>query len=369
MGRQVTIILGTRPEIVKTSSVIKELESRDIEVCQINTGQHYDYDMNQSFIEELGLRLPDSNLKVGGSSQLVQLSRILLKLEKVLTHRRPNLVLVQGDTNTTLGGALAAAKLGIPLGHIEAGCRSFDWEMPEEMNRVLTDDLANIHFAPTVYQKRNLVNEGISRSHIHVVGDSTVELLDHVKDSIEHDRVLKQFDLLQDNYHLLTVHRVENVTNRARLFGILQAASDLAKETPVVFPMHPHTRLWIRRHKISRPLASIKVVAPQPYRKMLALISGSCVVLTDSGGIQHEAPLLQKYCVTLRRTTEWIETIKLGINFLAGTDSLSILKTVRSVKKMSPFPREKHVRMRRLLGDGSTSKTIADICTTSVATP
>ncbi len=347
--------------MVKNARIVNELKSRGHNISLINTGQHSDFDMNQVFVEELGLGTTDYDLKIGGRSLRRQLAMGIVELDKVLKRQKPKLVLVLGDTNSTLAGALASVTRSLPLAHVEAGCRSFDWRMPEELNRVFTDHVADLLFAPTLFQKKNLTGEGVDDSRIHVVGDPTVDLLDHMGSYAGDRRVLDEFGLLPAQYYLLTVHRLENLTSGASLRGILRAASALASEFPVVLPLHPHTKRQIGVHRLSSLLSKIRTIGPQPYSKMLPLIANSLLVLTDSGGMQHEAPLLQKYCVTLRENTEWVETVQLGLNFLAGTDSENILTRVRAITYL-PFPRGKSAKLRKLLGGGRASARIADIC-------
>lgn len=360
--KSIALVFGTRPEIIKDFSIIKELDSLDVSLNLINTGQHFDYDMNQKFLEELGLRVPSHNLGVRGASRIKQLALILRRLEGVFTESRPDLVLVLGDTTSTLGGAMAAAQMGIPLAHIEAGCRSFDRRMPEELNRVVTDDLSDLHFAPTALQERNLLVEGTPPANIHVVGDPTVELLDAFRGRISGREALCEFGLNHNSYYLLTVHRAENLSSASNLRGILDAASLLSREFPVLFPLHPHTKSVIHKAGLQDRLRRLKVVGPQPYGRMIELISNSRLVLTDSGGLQHESPLLGRFCITLRDSTEWTETVSMGVNFLTGASTQRILEQVKKVEHSAPFPRVKVKQLRKLLGNGLASKRIADIC-------
>jgi UDP-N-acetylglucosamine 2-epimerase len=367
VAKSIALVFGTRPEIIKNFAIIKELDSQDIMLNLINTGQHFNYEMNQVFLDELGLRTPSYNLGVRGGSRIKQLASILLRLERIFKESRPNLVLVLGDTTSTLGGAMAAAQMGIPLAHIEAGCRSFDWRMPEELNRVVVDDLADLHFAPTTLQERNLLAERTNAASIHVVGDPTVELLDAFTDRISGRETLHDFGLNHNSYYLLTVHRAENLSSESNLRGILDAASLLSREFPVLFPLHPHTKLEIHKAGLQNRLQKLKVVAPQPYGRMLDLISNSRMVLTDSGGLQHETPLLGRFCITLRDNTEWIETVNMGVNFLTGTNTQKILDQVKKVERSGPFPKEKSKRLRKLLGNGLASKRIAETCRARVS--
>lgn len=342
--------------------MIKALKSSEFSLDLINTGQHSDYHMNQAFVEELVLPSRLYDLKVDETSRTAQLASILTRLSKLLKVMRPDLVLVLGDTTSTLGGAMVAAQSGFPLGHIEAGCRSFDWRMPEELNRVLADDLSDLHFVPTLYQKQNLVKEGTSPESMWIVGDPTVELLDSVKNESHDEEIIDGLGLSREGYYLMTVHRAENITSASNLGGVLKASSILAKSHPVVFPLHPHTRRQIYKFGLQRLLQGLYVIDPQPYKSMIALISNSLLVLTDSGGLQHEAPLLGRFCVTMRRNTEWVETVNLGVNFLAGTNPNDILEMAQGIESSPHIPKRKSTQLRKLLGDGTASEKIAEIC-------
>jgi len=326
----ISIVLGTRPEIIKMSPVIRECEEKGLDYFILHTGQHYSYEMDRVFFDELELPQPKYNLDVGSGTHAEQTGRIMIGVEKVLMKERPDIVLVQGDTNTTLAGALAAAKLQIKVGHVEAGLRSFDRRMPEEINRVLTDHISDYLFAPTENAKQNLLREGLDGSRIYVTGNTIVDAVyQNLEIAKKKVSVLKDLGLKPEGYFLVTAHRQENVDVKERLEGILKGLELIRQEfsMPVVFPMHPRTRRRIREFGLS--LDGIEVINPLGFLEFLQLEANARLVLTDSGGVQEETCILKVPCVTLRDNTERPETLEVGSNVLAGTDPESILESVR----------------------------------------
>ncbi len=347
-------VVGARPQFVKASPLSRELRRRHSEVL-VHTGQHYDHGMSALFFEELGLPAPDYHLGVGSGPHGAQTGAMLAALEAVLEKERPAAVVVYGDTNSTLAGALAAAKLGIPIAHVEAGLRSFNRAMPEEVNRVVTDHLSQWLFAPSDHAAGQLAREGITAG-VHVVGDIMVDALElHRERAAARTRVLDELGLVVHGYYLATVHRAENTDDPNRLWGIFTALGRL--ERPVVIPIHPRTRESVAT--LALPMAeNLRVVEPQGYLDMLALQAHAACVLTDSGGIQKEAYWLRVPCVTLRNETEWVETVATGWNVLAGTDPDRIVAAVRS----SPGGGREHPP---LYGGGTAAREIVEILSAS----
>jgi UDP-N-acetylglucosamine 2-epimerase (non-hydrolysing) len=323
----VTVVLGTRPEIIKLGPVLRELAAWDIPYRLVHTGQHYSPNLDGIFFEELGLGPPDVNLRAGSGTHAEEVARILVGVEGELVNDRPDAALVLGDTNSTLGGALAASKLHVPLGHIEAGLRSYDRHMPEELNRVLTDHCADRLFAPTPKAQAILHKEGIADERVLLTGNTIV---DAVRQNLELARskvdIADVFGLSSKGYVLVTAHREENVDDPARLGGILDGLGRVraALDMPVVYPMHPRTRKCLDRFGLSEP-AGVTFTDPVGFLEFLQLEANARIVLTDSGGIQEETCVLGVPCVTLRDNTERPETLEVGSNVLAGTSPERIL--------------------------------------------
>ena len=349
------IILGTRPEIIKIAPVIRELKRQNIEFFILHTGQHYSYNMDRIFFKQLKLPQPKYNLHVGSGTHAQQTAKMLIGIEKILLKEKPNIVLVQGDTNSTLAGALAAAKIHIPIGHIEAGLRSHDKEMPEEINRILTDHLSDHLFAPTQKAKQNLLNEGIPKEKIHITGNTIVDAVyQHLKLAKSND-ILEKLELKPNEYMLLTLHRQENVDREQRLRNILKGIELVAKEfeTKIIYPIHPRTQRRIEEFNIKVP-KEIHLIPPLDYLSFLKLEANAQLILTDSGGVQEEACILKVLCVTLRYNTERPETIEVGANTLAGTNPQTILqKTKEMINKKRNW--------KNPLGDGKAAQRIVNI--------
>ncbi len=324
---RIMIVLGTRPEIIKFSPIIRTCQSLGLDFKILHTGQHYSYNMDRVFFEQLELPEADYNLDVGSGSHAEQTGKMLIGIEKVLKEDKPDIVLVEGDTNTVLAGALAAVKLGVKVGHIEAGLRSYDRIMPEEINRVLADHCSDMLFAPTEKSRRILLGEGISEDKVYVTGNTIV---DAVNQNLEISRrkvnPLKDLRLEERSYFLATVHRQENVDNKTRFQGILKGLELIVERfsLPVVYPVHPRTRRQMERFGI-KP-ASLKLIEPLDYLSFLQLEYNAKAVLTDSGGVQEETCIMRVPCVTLRYNTERPETLEVGSNILAGTIPEEILK-------------------------------------------
>jgi UDP-N-acetylglucosamine 2-epimerase len=323
-------VVGARPQFIKAAPLSRALRRRVREVL-VHTGQHYDRDMSEAFFEELGIPAPDRHLGIGSGSHGAMTGRMLEALEAVMREVGPDLVVVLGDTNSTLAGALAAAKLGIPVAHVEAGLRSFDAAMPEEINRRLTDHVSRLLFCPSPTALANLRAEGITRG-VHRVGDV---MMDAVRQNLARARRAgsRPGAPAPRSYYLATLHRQENVDDPRRLASILRALASLSH--PTVLPVHPRTRKAISGLGL-RPAGRLHLRAPATYLEMLSLEAGARAVLTDSGGVQKEAFILGTPCVTLRETTEWVETLERGANRLVGADPARIQRAVRQIECARP---------------------------------
>lgn len=327
---KIAIVIGTRPEIIKMAPVIRECRHRGLDHYVLHTGQHYSYQMDQVFFEQLELPMPDYSLDVGSDTHAGQTGLIMKGIERVLMENSPDVVLVQGDTNTVLAGALAASKLHIKVGHVEAGLRSYDRRMPEEINRVIADHISDCLFAPTENSRGNLIKEGIPEKKIYVTGNTIV---DSVYQNIEIARrksdVLKDLGLEPKKYFLATIHRAENVDNKDRMKEILRGFELIQKEygLPVIFPMHPRTRKMAEMFGLD--LGGIRAIEPQGFFQFLLLEANARLALTDSGGVQEETCILGVPCVTLRDNTERPETIAVKSNLLSGANAQSIAEKVR----------------------------------------
>lgn len=329
MTVRIVSVIGARPEFVQVGSLTRALPGygSDIEHVLVHTGQHYDRNMSQDFFDRLGLPVPDHMLGVGSASQGAQTGEMLSRLDPLLTELSPGAVVVFGDTNSTLAGALTAAKLHIPVVHVESGLRSFNPLMPEEINRRITDHLASILFCPSTSAKANLAAEGITEG-VHISGDVMYESLQHSLGIIGDGRsILESHGLTPGSYALATVHRSENTDDAARLSQILLALSDVAQEgLDVVFPVHPRTRARLDPGLVS---AGVRMIEPVGHPAAMALARDAALVLTDSGGLQKETYWLETPCVTMRDETEWVETVSSGWNILSGADRRSIVDAAR----------------------------------------
>lgn len=322
---KVLTVVGARPQFIKAAAVSPRLRERAQEIL-VNTGQHYDPELSQVFFDELRLPAPDITLNVGSGSHGQQTGAMLERLDPILQAEQPDWVLVYGDTNSTLAGALAAAKLHIPVAHVEAGLRSYNRAMPEEVNRVLTDHLATRLYCPTTYAADNLAREGITAGVI-VTGDVMDDAVRLVTDRLE---VLEGLGLKSGNYYLATVHRQENTDTAERLRSILSSFAILAAEgRPVVLPLHPRTRERIHRFGLESLLSPLQVTDPQGYSASLTLIRHAHVVLTDSGGVQREAGAFGVPTYVLRQETEWTDLVERGQAVLVGADTATIVNAVR----------------------------------------
>ena len=319
-------IVGARPQFVKAAVVSRAIRKRHDEVL-VHTGQHYDAGMSAVFFDEMAIPRPDVQLESGSGTHAQQTAAMLVGIERVLIERDPDWVVTFGDTNSTLAGALAAAKLHLPIAHVEAGLRSFNWTMPEEINRVLVDRMSAALLCPSETAVVNLQREGILKG-VHLVGDVMAEaLLDAAHTARTRSRVLESCNVTERSYVLVTVHRAENTDDLRRLRGIT-AALDAISE-PVVFPVHPRTRRGLDRLGFV-PRPHVRIVPPLGYLDMVRLLAAARLVLTDSGGVQKEAYWAGVPCVTLRDETEWVETVAAGWNVLTGADTGAIVDAART---------------------------------------
>ncbi|ARS91780.1 UDP-N-acetylglucosamine 2-epimerase (non-hydrolyzing) [Natrarchaeobaculum aegyptiacum] len=334
MGTKLAIVLGTRPEIIKLSPLLRACTESRLPHTVIHTGQHYTESLDAVFFDQLELREPDHHLAVGSGTHAEQTAEMMVGIEQVLLEEQPDVVLVQGDTNSVLAGTMATSKLEIDLGHVEAGLRSFDRTMPEETNRVIADHTAEYLFAPTPQSRTHLLEEGIDRDRIYVTGNTVVDAVDQNRElAAAKSTVLPDLDLEPGAFGLMTAHRAENVDDAERFAGILEGADRVATQfgIEIVYPIHPRAEEAIDTFGLEVP-DGVRVIEPQDYLDFLVLQDEASVVLTDSGGIQEEACILGVPCVTLRDNTERPETVDVGANRLAGTDPDSILdRTLETV--------------------------------------
>ncbi len=348
---KIATVIGARPQFIKCAPVSRELRKAAIEIL-IHTGQHYHSNMSQVFFDELCLPEPDYNLGVGSSTHGAQAGEMLKRIEEVLLPEKPDYVLVYGDTNSTLAGALAAAKLQVPVAHVEAGLRSFNRRMPEEINRVIADHLSSLLFCPSETAVKNLAREGIIEG-VDLVGDVMYDaLLCNIQIAEERSGILQQLGLEPKMYCLVTVHRAENTDDSGRLLDIVKAFEKIGPIFPVIWPIHPRTRQALRTHRLSDVSKHLlRIIEPVSYLDMLLLEKEAKVIFTDSGGVQKEAYWLGVPCVTLRDETEWVETLHAGWNTLAGTDPKSIFAAIHKQTSSLPSPQS-------FYGDGHAAKKI-----------
>jgi UDP-GlcNAc3NAcA epimerase len=374
---KIVTVVGARPQFVKAAAVRRAIEAynkhaslprrrrskKAFQELLVHTGQHYDYAMDGVFFEELQLPKPDYHLGVGSGSHAQQTALMLERIETLLQKEKPDAVLVYGDTNSTLAGALTAAKLNIPVAHVEAGLRSFNRVMPEETNRLLTDHLSTFLFCPTQQSVQNLTKEGIKNGKEKVVkrvGDVMYDSILHYstladkKSTILNDlNLFTTHDSRLTNYYLATLHRAENTDDPKRLRSILEALDEIGKESPVVLPLHPRTKKMITTYGLRLREERVRWIDPVSYLDMITLSKHARVILTDSGGVQKEAYWLRVPCVTLREETEWVETVESGCNVLVGADRKKIVEAVHS-REGKKLPK----KGVKLFGDGKASERI-----------
>ena len=349
-------VAGARPNFMKIAPVLRELAGRErFETFLVHTGQHYDAAMSDAFFAELAIAPPGARLGVGSGSHAAMTAEVLRRMEPVLLEQRPDALLVVGDVNSTLAAALAAAKLDVPVAHVEAGLRSFDRSMPEEINRVLTDALSRWLFVTEPSGEENLLREGVAPDRIHLVGNVMIDtLLAHREQARERD-TLARFGVAPQAYALLTLHRPSNVDDPARLAALVDVLEEIHDELPVVFPVHPRTEAALRRHLGGRA-PRLLLSEPLGYLDFLRLMSDARLVLTDSGGVQEETTVLGVPCLTLRENTERPITVTQGTNRVVGTDPITIRAEVRKILDGAARPAQVPD-----LWDGRAAARIADV--------
>lgn len=325
------VIAGTRPNFIKIAPLFKELKKhKDIKSVLINTEQHYDFKMAQSFFADLGIPKPDYNLGVHSGTHGEQTAKAMVKIEQVFIKEKPDLAILVGDVNSTLAGALAAVKLHIKIAHIEAGQRSFDRQMPEEINRMIVDRISDIFLAATKKDVENLMHEGIERKRIFFTGNiMTDALFDTLATAKAREKeILKKIDVEPGNYALMTIHRANNTDVKKNLKDILLAAKEISKKIKIIFPVHPRCIKMIKKFHLENIIKNnpnLVVIPPVSYIEMAALLSQAKLVLTDSGGLQHETSVLNIPCLTIKKTTEWPITVEKGTNIVVGNDAKKII--------------------------------------------
>lgn len=334
-------IAGTRPNFMKIAPLIEQFKKRKIDNILIHTGQHYDREMSRLFFDELKLPEPDINLGVGSGTYGEQISAVISRLENVLIKEKPDLVVVVGDVNSTLAGALIAKQLGIKVAHVEAGLRSFDMGMPEEINRMLTDRISDFLFTTEESANRNLLNEGIGSKKIFFVGNVMIDTLLKHRESSNKSGILEKLDLEENRHCILTLHRPSNVDNRESLENIASILDKIQEKIKIVFPAHPRTKKNLSLFRLDKRLASMKnliLTEPLGYLEFLCLMSNSRLVLTDSGGIQEETTVLGVPCITLRENTERPVTAEQGTNLLISTNKYKVIeKSIEIISNKNPI--------------------------------
>jgi len=358
----ISVVVGTRPEIIKLSSITKELaQTPGVELDLIHTGQHYDWSMSKAFFEELSLPKPKIFLGASSITHTQQLALITVRLQRHLATGRTSWLVVEGDTNSAMAAALTAAKLRIAVAHVEAGCRSYDLSMPEELNRRIISECATLNFAPTENCAMNLMREGFPMSRITLTGHPIVEVVNGAMHMGCGAEIFDRLDIEPNRFVLATLHREENVDNSGKLRNLIKSLAEIG--STVVFPLHPRTKKRIREFRLSGYLKRdcFVVTPPLKYVDMLTLIKNAALVFTDSGGMQQEALMLGTPCLTARTTTEWMETVMAGANALVATRTREILKRSRYLLQNVSMVKSKLTRVRNPFGDGKATERIVRI--------
>jgi len=323
-------VVGNRPQFIKLTAFLKASQRYPkIKNVIVHSGQHYDFEMSQIFFQEFEIPKPDYNLNVGSVSDVEQIAKIMIELEKVFLRKKIDIVMVYGDTNTTLAGALTAVKLGIPIAHIEAGCRGFELDWPEEVNRILIDHISDFLFTTSYFEKKNLLREGIDPKRIFPVGNIMTDTLMELKLKTQKLKTYERFGLNKKGYIVLTLHRAGNVDIKKNLKEILEAIKVISQKIPIIFPIHPRTKKMIKvfeLEKLFNKMPNLILIPPLSYSNMINLVKNSKTVLTDSGGLQHETTVLGIPCLTIRKTTDWQVTVSQGTNLVVGTSKEKIIK-------------------------------------------
>lgn len=353
---KIITIIGARPQFIKASAFSKKLTSQNhIQEILVHTGQHYDENMSNIFFNEMGIPKPNYNLQIGSGNHGTQTGKMMEKIEEIVLNEKPDALLVYGDTNSTLAGALVASKLHIPIVHIEAGLRSFNKKMPEEINRVLTDHVADWLFVPTKIATQNLLNEGINEDKIFEVGDIMYDVAKLYADVAEkQSKIINNLSTSSKSYILVTIHRAENTDNVERLTHIFQSLQILAEKYIIILPLHPRTKKYVQELGISTE--KLHIIEPVGYLDMIQLEKNALAIVTDSGGVQKEAFFYGVPCVTLREETEWIELVENGYNKLTPPTSVEMILHNINNAISKPYP-----LIKNLYGEGNTAQKIIDI--------
>lgn len=349
--KKIVTIVGARPQFIKAATVSRELKSPNLSLKEIiiHTGQHFDTNMSDVFFKDLDIPMPNYNLSISGGSHGHMTGRMIVEIENILTIEKPDWVLVYGDTNSTLAGSIAASKLHIPIIHIEAGLRSFNNKMPEEINRIVSDRIATVHFCTSDLAVENLRAEGITKN-VYNTGDVMYDAALFYSED-KNNTILQNLGVEKNNFILVTCHRAENTDNKEKLENILSALQIVANDIPVIFPIHPRTRKSIEAYNLSDYLSSLKIISPLSYVDMIILEKNAKCIVTDSGGVQKEAYFFKTPCITIREETEWVETLEGGANILVGSNKENIIDRVKNINvELWPF--------ENLYGDGKASKKI-----------
>lgn len=350
---KIVTVLGARPQFIKASMVSLEISRyQDIEEIIVHTGQHFDKNMSDIFFQQMGIKEPKYYLNINSTSHGAMTGKMLEEIEKVLLFELPYIVIVYGDTNSTLAGALAAKKLNIKVAHVEAGLRSYNMKMPEEINRVLTDRISDFLFCPTEQAVKNLKTEGYKNINTNIIlsGDVMYDA------ALYYSKMAQKPDIkLPNEYILLTLHRQENTDNVENLKEIISAINEISQEIPIIFPIHPRTRKVLEKNQIKLS-KNVFIVDPVGYLEMLFLLRNCTLVVTDSGGLQKEAYFFKKICLTLRNETEWIELVKAGVNFLCGSNKINIIKNYIKTNTINLFPAYEYT-----YGNGNARSIIGNI--------
>ena len=363
---KIAVVLGTRPEIIKMAPIIDEIVNRDIDLCLIHTGQHYDKEMSDNFFKDLEIPSPDYNIHVGSGSHGKQTGLMMKGIEEVLMDEKPDIVLVQGDTNAVLAGALVASKLHIAVGHVEAGLRSFDMTMPEEINRRVCDIVSTMYFIPTEESAINLLAEGFSRKNLFITGNTVVDAcfrhLEIAQKRGFEEKSLADLDIdNMDNILTLTMHRAENVDDKSRVTNIIGALKEL-NQMNIIFPIHPRTKNTLQNFGLFdelNNLSHVHIIKPLGYLDFLQLTAKSSLILTDSGGLQEEAITLNVPALTLRYNTERPETVAAGGNILVGSDKDMILENANKILNDKEFA-DKMKNAPNPYGQGNSAERTVD---------
>lgn len=346
---------------MKIAPIYAEMKRRksEFEPLIVHTGQHYDAKMSDAFFDDLGMPKPDIHLEVGSASHAVQTAKIMLKFEPIILREKPDWVLVVGDVNSTIACALVSSKLGVKIAHVEAGLRSYDRTMPEEINRILTDSISDLLLTPSPDGNENLKKEGIPDSKVKLVGNVMIDSLFRNLEFAKKSKIREELDLIDKDYAVLTLHRPSNVDEKETFKGLLDSLAEISQKLPIIFPAHPRTASRIEEFGFSDKIknSNIKIIEPLGYLDFSHLMSNSKLVLTDSGGLQEETTALKIPCLTLRENTERPITIEMGTNVLVGTNPEKIKETAFEILQKEDFAKDAKIPS---LWDGKTAERICD---------